>query len=173
MLNGDRLIQLRKAYVRYVIAFIEGNDPNDNLLRTFLDNWFAYYKGGPFLNSSGKARWFNTGDLAKKPVAARAFHFHSKQAWDVYEGRLPREPLVKDHILPLAVIRDGLKQLRPRTEEVIEQYLIDHYKVALITKEEHDCLSKEGLKSRLPEDANGEVIKRYAAVGIELIKQRD
>ena len=144
-MSPERLLQLQTAYIQHIMNFLDGEDPNAGLLRTFLDNWFAYYMGGDFLTPTGRARWFNRGDLAKKPEAVEKFHFHSVKSRDVYkaEGRLTSEPLVKDHALPVAV---------------------------LITSEEHQQLSDAGLGFQMPEGANGDVAKRYEAVGIVLVK---
>lgn len=171
-MSPERLIELQKAYIKYIINFLDAEDPNAGLLRTFLDNWFGYYMGDNFLKRTGRVRWFNRGDLAKKPDALEKFHFHSVKARDIYkaEGELASEPLVKDHALPVVAMMEDLKKLQPRTEEVIEKYLIDSYKVALITSKEHKQLSVAGLGSKMPEGANGDVAKRYDKVGIKLVK---
>ncbi|MGA2494757.1 MAG: hypothetical protein ABSF67_17730 [Roseiarcus sp.] len=150
MVDYDRINELRKTYLCYLLEYTRVRDPHLNVFRTFVDNWFAYYMGDPFLKSSLVARWFNKGDLNKKSEAITKFHIHSVRAWQVINGLAEPEDLIKDHCIPLSVIRGRLFDVSPTTIGELETFLIEHYKIGLITQKENAELNSLKLQSTLP-----------------------
>ena len=53
------LDKLKESYLRYLKIYIELQNPDGKLIRTFLDSWFAYKMKGNFLTKNNIPRWFN------------------------------------------------------------------------------------------------------------------
>lgn len=163
----DRRDALRIANLHYIKAFIEADDPN-GMLRTYVDNWFAYKQGGSFLTNSLRARWFNRKDFQTKPQAVLNFHYHSERAWSVFHDDAPWENLVKDHTIPIRILKQRLFNLEAKSIEAIENILIESYRIALITEEEHRNLANIGLAYDLPANAQNSHLSRYEEARIEM-----
>jgi hypothetical protein len=83
-------------------------------LRTFQDSWYAYHRGGCFLNKRGYVQWFKRGQLAhpRHRKTMQDNDFISAEAWDVLHGRANGVHLVKDHAVPVCVLYDELVALK-------------------------------------------------------------
>lgn len=42
------LDKLKNSYLTHIMIFVDSQNNDKHLLRTFIDNWFAYYKKPPF-----------------------------------------------------------------------------------------------------------------------------
>lgn len=135
--------------------------------RTFLDNFFAYYFGRPFLNQNGRPHWLNAPCPKRHRDALMNLHFISIPAMRVLAG-LSDEPLVRDHAIPVAVIRDLLMNTPQPRLEVIECYVRNFYRLGLITRLEDEQLTAAGLRSRMPDgwSPHHGPFCRYNKVGI-------
>jgi hypothetical protein len=91
-----------------------------------------------------------------------ALRLRSKAA----EGLLPSE-LDYDHAVPMRIVIEILLGAWP-DKDAVEHVLRNLVRGVLITKEEHKCLRKELLSSKMPDDWDGkDWAARYKEVGIE------
>jgi hypothetical protein len=207
-MNSDELMKIcedkEKAWLR-LIEVAYSDDTFSSLFRTAVDSWFAYHRtisacGNPsvlkdctaddLLTVRGNVnpRWFNTGDLTKKKNrqrGLRSFHAVSKKAQTVIDEQ-DNKPLIKEHVVPLVVLKKLLTVLGPKGPIAVGGVLEHCYRVALLTKEEAKQLDgkykSEMPKERWPQVAgrlklNGQTLEgcpsedelfmRYSAVGIE------
>lgn len=82
---------------------------------------------------------------------------------------LHRTELDYDHVVPSKYVIDELLALQPVTHKTVHDILDRFVEGVLITKEEHQRLSKFGLRSKMPPNWNGEdKFARYRAAGIVL-----
>lgn len=171
-MNDPELQNERKrTCLEYLSLFIQNGDTSAHLFRTFVDDWFAYHAGGAFLNSRGKPRWFNNPDPEKCGAALRRCHFISRHAMDALEGN-GAVRLVKDHALPLRVLKKALIASESTEPVEIQNFLSSHYRLGLISKQEDRCLNALGLRQELPADANGlDWMARYQAAAIPMARR--
>ncbi len=109
------------------------------------------------MKSTGTVQWFNHRELALPRLreAVKSMHYISKDAWDVLTERAPPQRLMKDHAVPVKVLRREVKAKRFATIGQLEQFLIDRYRVGVITKIEDGRLGKV-FKDEMPGDASSE-----------------
>ena len=157
---------LEQSYLKHILIAAELRDYSAPF-RTFFDNWFAFKVGGPFLNANSRPHWFNNPCPDRHGEALRRAHFVSVAAARTLGGFV-RDRLVKDHAVPVALLRDLLFDEQPRTIEEIRAFLLRHYRIGIITQEEDERLRAAGLRSRMPEDWRREEspFGRYEQVGI-------
>jgi hypothetical protein len=138
------------------------------LLRSFTDYWFAYHKQGPFLNSKNNPKWHNNPSSVKDKDALLGMHFISDMAFDVIEQGSDVK-IIKEHSIPINVIREILIQQKPLTITDIENILLRFYRLGVLTKEEDKVLNEKGLQSSMPAswDFNENVFSRYEVAGIK------
>lgn len=131
-------------------------------LRHFIDQYFCYKKG--YVTKSGKPAW-------------------KKIFWNEcvsVEAEKNGGKVVKEHIVPISVIKDMLLKLGPNaTIKDIQKILDDFVMFATITKEENETLNNVGLKSKMPDtcyDKNSSLKKgfdkfaRYTKTNIQIEK---
>lgn len=135
--------------------------------RTFFDNHFAYRSGGPFLSRTGTPLWFNAPCPKRDREALMGAHFVSAEAMRVIAG-LSSEALVRDHAIPVRVLRDLLMNAHAPTIQLINGYMQDFYRLGIITRSEDQRLNAAGLRSTMPEGWTGRCspFARYDVVGI-------
>jgi hypothetical protein len=160
-------MHFEEAYLEHIQLYLRSADPNGHLFRTLCDNWFAYRMGGSFLSKGHQPVWFNNPDPRKHQTALRKMHFISTSAEAVLQGT-NAERLIKDHAVPIAVLRKILIERQPQGKAEIRDLLIQHYRLGVLTKSEDDALSAGGLRSRMPGNWCGnDPLARYSACGIE------
>jgi hypothetical protein len=81
-------------------------------------------------------------------------HFFSKDAWDVLT-KATQQRLMKDHSVPVKVLRREINAKCFATIEELERFLIDRYRVGVITKIEDNRLPSE-LKADMPVEDQAE-----------------
>jgi hypothetical protein len=157
---------LEQSYLEHILIATKLRD-HSAPFRTFFDNWFAFRQGGPFLNANSRPHWYNNPCPDKHGAALRRAHFVSQAAARTLGG-VTRERLMKDHAIPVSILRDMLFQEHPRTVEDVRAFMLAHYRFGIITDAEDRRLNKAGLRSRMPNGwVNGESpFARYEAVGI-------
>lgn len=158
--------RLENAYLKHILIAIEERDFSAPF-RTFFDNWFAFREGGPFLNGNSRPHWFNRPCPSKYGEALRRAHFISAGALPVLSG-LTSKRLMKDHAIPVAVLRDMLFEKRPNSAEEVRKLLLQYFRFGIITDEEDRRLNGAGLRSRMPNgwSESDDVFARYATVRI-------
>jgi hypothetical protein len=160
--------QIKNSYLEHIKICIESGSWGAGLLRSFTDYWFAYHKQGPFLNSNNNPKWHNKPSSIKDKDALLEMHFISDMAFDAIEkGSDVR--LIKEHSIPLRVIRKILIQHEPKTTTDIENILLRFYRLGVLTKDEDDILRLKGLNSKMPAswDLTESVFSRYEFAGIK------
>jgi hypothetical protein len=75
-----------------------------------------------------------------------------------------------DHVIPIGRLRKIMCEIPDANTEAIEETLRRYYRVAIVTKEEHDRLSGEGHRTTMPDNWNNgdDPFVRYRTVGIQL-----
>ena len=159
---------VKNSYLKHIKIFIDSKNNDKHLLRTFLDNWFAYHKEGPFLSKNNRPVWFNNPNPIKTRDALLSMHFVSKKALKVINENLDIK-LIKEHSLPVSVIYELLLKQDFKNENDIEIFLLNYYRLGVLTKDEDNILSSIGLKYKMPEDWNIKmnVFYRYEVAGIK------
>jgi hypothetical protein len=163
MTAGNRL---EESYLKHILTAVEVRDSSAPF-RTFLDNWYAFREGGPFLNRRSRPHWFNNPCPDRHGQALGLAHFISIDAARTLGG-LERSRLIKDHAIPVAVLRDMLFDEQPESINEVRAFLIRHYRFGIITSDEDAKLTSAGLRSRMPagwSTADGP-FARYEMVGI-------
>lgn len=128
--------------------------------RSFIDQYYCYVHG--HVNKTGSAHWESivwTGSVSR----------HARSLGD-------RKLVVKEHVVPLRVIREMLIALSidgAVTLEGIASVLDANVRFATISKEEDKALRQHGLSSKMPEhfymaghELCGDLFARYKAAGI-------
>lgn len=176
-LRLNRLLRISDLILRD-IGRVEGKCEHSSF-RTLVDDWYAYCRGEPFIfiptrsrDKSPRTQWFNRRDLIKCRLrnAVLSMDFVSRNARKLLDQDDPDRHLVKDHSIPLKVIRCELRKLalvKRLTASDVEQKLIELYWLGVITKEEDACLNKNCLRASMP----GAILTpraRYLHVGIDL-----
>lgn len=139
---------LEISYIEHILVALRVKDASAPY-RTFFDNWFAFRVGGPFLNRNSRPHWFNAPSPDRHGEALRRADFISAAAARTL-SQLTRDRLVKDHAIPVSVLRDMLFETQPQTQEDVREFLRVHYRIGIITATEHAALSAAGLTSRMP-----------------------
>ncbi|MGN6849013.1 MAG: hypothetical protein ACTHJK_06010 [Sphingomicrobium sp.] len=158
--------RLAHSYVQHILIAVQAGDRSAPF-RTFFDNWFAFQSAGPFLNQNSRPHWFNNPCPDKHGSALKNCHFISCAAARVLAG-LSTERLVKDHCVPVSVLREIIFDSGARTAEHVEQLMLRFYRVGVITKEEDDLLTTQGMRSAMPKgwSAGDNAFARYSYAGV-------
>lgn len=157
---------LEESYLKRILVSVSVRDYSAPF-RTDFDNWYAFKEGGPFLNGNSRPHWYNNPCPDKHGEALSRAHFVSTAAARTLSG-IERERLMKDHAIPVAVLRDMLFHEQPNSIEEIRAFMLKNYSFGIITDEEDRKLNAAGLRSRMPQGwtaADGQ-FARYEAVGI-------
>ena len=162
-----------------ISTFLSANHKDSNRFRTLVDDWFAHDQGGDlWLNPGSKkrirTRWFNRRDnvidFRKRRrnewhVAKSLFamHFQSAGFIALVSRKLSGEPfdrerdwVVKDHSVPLEVLRQYLREELSKQPErfaassdELRRLLRLHYRIAAIAKTE-DRLLEDRFRQTMP-----------------------
>jgi hypothetical protein len=135
-------MKLEEAYLDHILLHLRSCDPDDRPLRTYLDSWYAHHVGRAMLELRiPRPQWVNTGDIAKRPELAMQGHAISVEAADQIE-RGNASFLVKDHVIPLAQLIPELKSREWTDRADLRAFLLERYRVAVVTKAEHSRLGR-------------------------------
>lgn len=132
-------MDLEQAYLEHIHLHLRSGDPDDGLLKTYMNSWFAHHSGGPFLhkgkgNHAGRPRWLS--DKASKKLLAPHLHAASKAARTAHsDGRF--EELVIDHTIPSAELVQSLKRRTFANVNELRAFLKSRFTLTLLTKHEH------------------------------------
>lgn len=157
---------LEESYLHHILIAVEAGDLSAPY-RTFFDSWFAFRLGGPFLNSNSRPQWYNNPCPEKHGEALRRAHFVSVAAARTLSG-IERERLMKDHAIPVSVLRDLLLGAQPSSINEVRSLMERFYRIGIITRPEDDALCAAKLRSRMPVgwDAKSDPFARYHACDI-------
>ncbi|MCP4122776.1 MAG: hypothetical protein GY751_13570 [Bacteroidetes bacterium] len=157
---------MENLYLKYLLLYEKYEDQNGPLFRTFIDNWYGFHEGGEMLSKGGRPKWFNNPDTHKIGPVLSSMHFVSQKARSVLSGQ-SNSRLVKDHAIPVVILRQMISSHDPKSIELVREFLLRNYRLGVITKEEDNDLNSKGLKSTMPTDWNGTNWKaRYEFAGI-------
>ena len=128
-------------------------------LRHFVDQYYCYKNG--FVKRTGKADW--NGVLWKGIVSAAA------------RSQADPQLIVKEHVVPLKVISQLLRELQNYSLDEIKKVLDKYTLFGTITKVEDSQLRAAGLTSAMPEGFfepghkyHDVLLARYQHVGIKI-----
>lgn len=155
-------------YLQKILQYIQtdGSDKSESF-RTLVDSWYGYYMGEGFVKRTGSVQWFNRSNLAQKRhlAAICKMHFISAEANKVLNSDTD-DHLIKDHSVPVNILRKELSALKPLDTEGVKTFLLNRYRLGVITKCEDNKLSGP-LKSGFPSGSSTfDILARYKAVGI-------
>lgn len=144
-------MNLEEVYLEHIRLHLQSGDPDNSLLTTLVNSWFAHHKGEPFVRE-GHPLWLS--DQGSRRVLAGHLHAISLAAKAALaEDRLT--DLVIDHTIPSSVIR---QELRARHAEApfddlteLRAFLKRLFTLALLTKDEHNLQLKR-YKSKMTRD---------------------
>jgi hypothetical protein len=138
----SRCQKMEQVFLNKILQYILTGctSPPENF-RTLVDSWYGYYMGDGFIKSTGTVQWFNRADLAKKRHlgAVQKMHFISSDAQKVLATGLA-VPLVKDHSVPVKVLCSELSALKPKNVQDVKIFLLNRYRLGVITKCEDNRL---------------------------------
>jgi hypothetical protein len=161
---------MKNTYLQYLELYLSAKDENGSLFRTFVDNWYAYHKGGPLLNRNGNPKWFNNPDPIKEREAFLSMDYVSVKAMKLINSNGCGDRLVKDHSVPVKVLRKLIvNQGSGKILDIsrIQEFLEKYYRLGVITKDEDKQFGREGLTSEMPKNWDEiDPFARYHAVGI-------
>jgi hypothetical protein len=167
------LDKLKHSYLTFIKIHIETQNPDNKLIRSFIDRWFAYKKQGNFLTKGNIERTFNRSDISPNNLQVVTkdcllnMHFISKNALNAINSKSDTR-LVKDHAVPVKIISEMLKQVNCPSEASVEKLLLSFYRLGVLTHEEDKTLNQFNLKSAMPNDWDGKnVFARYEKAGIQ------
>jgi hypothetical protein len=155
-------------FLQKILQYIQpdGSDKSEKF-RTLVDSWYGYYMGAGFVKRTGSVQWLNRRDLAQKRhhAAICKMHFISAEAKKVLNSDRD-DHLIKDHSVPVNILRKELTALNPLDTEGVKTFLLDRYRLGVITKCEDNKLSGP-LKSGFPSGRSTlDSLARYKEVGI-------
>lgn len=172
---------IASSYLRHIILAAEVGDRTAPF-RDFLDNWFAFEVGGPFLSRGERPVWFNNPSAWSKRTMMNQMHFTSHAARKVLDAaaydkaayddlRRAKDVSVRlmvDHAVPLGVLREHiLANAALHNTDELRNYLKCTYRLGVITHAEDAVLTRLGLRSAMPEGWDGtNVYARYEAAGV-------
>jgi hypothetical protein len=164
MVEGSAAMTLEEAYLDHILLHMRSRDPDDRPLRTYLDSWYAHHVGSAMMERRiPRPQWVNTDDLEKRPELAMLCHAISLEADDqIVRGETSL--LVRDHVIPIAQLTAELKSRDWRDREELRTFLLERYRVAVVTKAEHSRLGKGDSarrKGRNMAPSNGGPYLRY------------
>jgi len=167
-LDDLKLMSIENDYLEYLKIYIVNKHTDNQIFRTFVDNWFAYNYKGPFLNSRGNPKWFKKPNPAKEKTALTQLHFVSNDAMKIINEEQEGD-LIKDHTVPLKRLRTILAEELTTKSNLsdIKRLLERYYRLGVITKEENEHLNHNHLKDDMPENWDGKyMFARYDVVNI-------
>ncbi len=125
----DTASPLEQGYLGHILI-ASGLRDYSAPFRTFFNNWFAFKEGGLFLNANSRPLWFNNPCPDRHGEALRQFHFVSTGAARALSGQTA-ERLVKDHAIPVAVLRNILFEEQPDSIEAVRAILLRYYFIGI------------------------------------------
>jgi hypothetical protein len=160
----------KDTYLQYLGVYLSQEDQNGALFRAFIDCWYAYSKGGAFLNRNGNPKWFNNPHPVRERNALLSMDYISAAAMELIYQNETEGRLVKDHSVPIKVLRKMIvDKCGNKISDLarIEEFLEKYYRLGVITKDEDRLFGGAGLISEMPNDWDEEdAFARYRAVGI-------
>lgn len=163
-MSGENPLEL--SYLQHIQIAANARDRSAPF-RTFFDNWFAFKNGGAFLNSNSRPHWFNNPCPNRHGEALSRAHFVSVEAARTLAG-MERQRLVKDHAIPVSVLREMLIEQQPSSIDEVDRFMRRFYRFGIISQREDEQIRAKGLNSKMPGDwqADGDPFARYVAAGI-------
>lgn len=157
---------LAEAYLEHIVISIRVDDKTRGIFRSFLDPWYAYTFGGPFLGS-GTPVWPNKPCPVKNRDLLLAADWISTAAKSAIETQTVTR-LMLDHSVPVAELIKRMKERRFQTPGEVDGFLRLWYRRGVITKTEDDLLNTKW-KSEMPDGwawVPGSEFERYQRAGI-------
>ncbi len=159
---------LAAAYLEHIVISIRVDDRTKGIFRSFLDPWYAYTFGGPFLRSrSGIPIWPNKPCPVKDRELLLAADWISTAARSAIETQTVTR-LVLDHSVPIAKLIERMKECRFQTPGEVDDFLRLWYRRGVIMKGEDDLLNLKW-KGDMPSGWDwvpGSEFERYRSAGI-------
>lgn len=171
--------RIKNSFLEHIVIYFKSGFAPKSLLRTFIDNWYAYEKASNgvtyFLNKNGNPIWFNKPDPKKHKNALLEMDFISEGAKELILTQDKtilvndkHQRLIKEHSIPVASLYEILRKEENLNVDQTELILQRYYKLGVLTKSEDDLLNSKKLRSKMPKKWDQEnVFARYDAIGIK------
>ena len=171
--------RIKISFLEHIVIYLKSGFAPKSLLRTFIDNWYAYEKASNgktyFLNKNGNPIWFNKADPIKHKNALLEMDFISEGAKKLIlsEDKTilinnKHHRLIKEHSIPVASLYKILRKEENLNVDQTELILKKYYKLGVLTKSEDDLLNSNGLRSKMPPKWDGKnIFARYDEIGIK------
>ncbi|PHR54378.1 MAG: hypothetical protein COA44_13250 [Arcobacter sp.] len=141
-MSGIKLETQIEIELKHILIELEYGRTNH--FRHFIDQYFCYKQG--YVTKNNKASWSEIVGNEFTSAAAR------KVLDD--PNRSNKELIDKEHVVPLKVLEEMLLKINNPTTKIIDDFLSQWLLFATITKEEDNLLTKNGLKSAMPQGFN-------------------
>ena len=170
--------RIKISFLEHIVIYLKSGFAPKSLLRTFIDNWYAYEKASNgktyFLNKNGNPIWLNKPDPIKHKNALLEMDFISEGAKKLIlsEDKTilinnKHHRLIKEHSIPVASLYKILRKEENLNVDQTELILKKYYKLGVLTKSEDDLLNSNGLRSKMPPKWDGKnIFARYDEIGI-------
>ena len=161
-------------YARYILMYLQNEDRDTPLFRSFVTLWDSHRRGKDFLNRAGRHQWFSYLS-SRYDRGLLTCDFVSEKAADLIRNKpsLPKKELpdsarlTVDHCVPLKVLREEMKRRKWTDASEIKSFLSRYLKIGAITREEDRKLTTAKLGSKMPHGSSFEDHSaRYDAIGL-------
>jgi len=152
--------KLEGSYLDRILLHLKVRDPDDRVLKTYLDSWFAYSRGGRMLEECGRPQWMNRGDLEADPDRCDEVHAISFAAAEARRRGDVRN-LVRDHSIPKGAIVKELKSRKWSDRTDLREFLKLWFTVTIILQSEHRALGRSAL---MPRPCSDDILRRDPTV---------
>jgi len=171
--------KIRDAFLEHIVIYFKSGFSPKSLLRTFVDNWYAYEKASNgitcFLNKNGNPIWFNKPEPIKHKNALLEMDFISEGAKELIlsEDKTilvndKHQRLIKEHAIPVATLHEIFSKEENLNVNGAKKILNKYYKLGVLTKSEDDLLNNKKLRSKMPQKWDRDnVFARYDEIGIK------
>ena len=129
-------IMMECSYLERIRLHLDHGDPDDRVLKTYIDSWYAHSRGGAMLEPCGRPQWMNRGDLERNPALCYEAHAISDAAEaEVKAGRCTA--FVREHTIPKKQLIAEMKRRDFQSAEEVGGFLRLWFTVAILTQDEH------------------------------------
>lgn len=180
-MNAASSAPIADSYLQHILISVAAGDQAAPF-RDFVDNWFAFERGPPFITRGRRPLWFINPCAWQKRNLLQAMHFKSVRAKQILDSAEADTAsylalrslgdasarLMVDHSIPLRVLRQRVF-LDPalHTLTALKQYLQEHYRLGVISYGEDQRLTQLQLRSAMPTNWDGmNIWARYEAAGV-------
>jgi hypothetical protein len=159
---------MEASYLERIRLHLTSGDPDDRVLKTYFDSWYAHSRGGAMLEPSGRPKWMNRGDLEGNPALCYEAHAisHAAEA-ELDTGRCAN--FVREHTIPKSQLIAEMKRRNFGSNEEVGAFVRLWFTITILTQDEHRMIGHQAipaLSDTLLRTDKQARFKRYTDAGI-------